>query len=70
MIVPDKPDSIVKLAALTARLGANILHITQNRHASDVGLEESEVELTLETRGHDHVRKIVAELEKHGIRVE
>jgi threonine dehydratase len=70
VIVPDKPDSIVKLAALTARLGANILHITQNRHASDVGLEESEVELTLETRGHDHVRKIVAELEKHGIRVE
>ena len=69
VVVPDKPDSIATLATLAAKQGANILHITQNRHAGEVELEESEVELTLETKGHDHVRKIIRELEENGIRV-
>ncbi|OOY35628.1 threonine ammonia-lyase [Solemya velum gill symbiont] len=69
VVVPDKPGSIAILATLAARHGANILHITQNRHASEVGLEESEVELTLETKGHNHVNEIIAELKKNGISV-
>ena len=69
VVVPDKPDSIAQLAILIAQQNANILHITQNRHAGEVQLEESEVELTLETRGHEHVREIVQALTQNGIQV-
>jgi threonine dehydratase len=69
VVVPDKPDSIARLATLIARQDANILHITQNRHAGEVQLEETEVELTLETRGHEHVQKIIEALVQNGIQV-
>jgi threonine dehydratase len=69
VVVPDKPDSIARLTTLIARQDANILHITQNRHAGEVQLEETEVELTLETRGHAHVQKIIEALVQNGIQV-
>lgn len=69
VVVPDKPDSIALLATLVAQQGANILHITQNRHAGEVKLEESEVELILETRGYDHVQEIVKVIVQNGIQV-
>ena len=69
VVLPDKPDGIARLATLVARQGANIFHISQNRHAGEVALGETEVELTLETEGHEHVQKIVRNLEENGIRV-
>jgi len=58
VVVPDKPGSVAELATLVAEDNANILQISQNRSVSEVGLEETEVELTLETRGNQHVDEI------------
>jgi len=58
VIVSDKPGSIAELATLLAEQKANILHITQNRSITEVQLGETEVELTLETRGQAHVEAI------------
>lgn len=69
VVVPDKPDSIVRLATLAAQQGANILHITQNRHAGEVELGETEVELVLETKGREHVAEIVKTLRESDILV-
>ena len=69
IVVPDKPGSIAELAALVARHRANILQISQNRSMIEVKLEETEVELTLETRGLDHTRQIVNSINDHGFQV-
>ena len=69
IVVPDKPGSIAELAALVARHRANILQISQNRSVIEVKLEETEVELTLETRGLDHTRLITNAINDHGFRV-
>jgi len=69
IVVPDKPGSIAELAALVARHRANILQISQNRSVIEVKLEETEVELTLETRGLDHTRLITDSIVDHGFRV-
>ena len=69
IVVPDKPGSIAELAALVARHRANILQISQNRSVIEVKLEETEVELTLETRGLDHTRLITDSIIDHGFQV-
>ena len=65
VVVPDKPGSIAELAAIVADNHSNILQISQNRAVSEVRLEETEVELVLETRGGDHVEKIIRSINNH-----
>ena len=66
VVVADKPGSIAELATLVAENYANILQISQNRAVSEVELEETEVELTLETRGRSHVEEIKASIRERG----
>lgn len=69
VVVPDRPGSIATLATLVAKYQSNILEISQNRAASEVQLEETEVELTLETRGKDHVQTITQAIRDYGFKV-
>jgi len=69
VVVPDRPASIAELAAVIATHHANIEHITQNRSAVEVALEETELELMLQTRGMEHVREIMGSLRALGYRV-
>ena len=66
VIVSDKPGSIAELASLLAEQKANILRISQSRSITEVQLGETEVELTLETRGHTHVEEIKAKIRARG----
>jgi threonine dehydratase len=66
VITPDKPGSVADVARIIAGHDANILQISQNRNAAEVGLREAEVELTLETRGHPHVNEIIGALSERG----
>jgi threonine dehydratase len=69
VIVPDKPASIAELAAIVAEQQANIEQIAQNRQAGEVALEETEIELLLQTRGTDHVTAIIDAIRKRGFKV-
>lgn len=69
IIVPDKPDSIADLAAVVAEQQANIESIAQNRYAGEVGLEETELELLLQTRGSEHITALVRAIREHGFRL-
>ncbi len=60
VVVPDKPGNTAKVAAVIGDLRANILQISQDRSISRVQLEETELELVLETRGLEHQEEIVA----------
>jgi threonine dehydratase len=69
VVVKDKPGNMAELATIIAEQQANILNIAQNRYVGEVELEETEVELLLETRGWSHVEQIIEAIRAQGLQV-
>ena len=67
--ISDSPGSLARVTALLGTLRANILQIVHSRAFRHVTLGETEIEVSLETRGRDHVREVVRALEEQGYRV-
>ena len=67
--ISDKPGSLSKLTALIGSLQANILQAIHDRTDTRMRLDETEVELLLETRGKDHSAEVIRALDEHCIRV-
>jgi threonine dehydratase len=66
VVVPDRPGHLAALAQCIAKEGANILQIEHVRGFGEISIGETEVELILETTGHDHGRRIHQALEQQG----
>jgi threonine dehydratase len=58
IVISDRPGSLARLAQRVADLGANILQISQSRGFGEMAIGETEVELILETTGHEHIQRI------------
>jgi threonine dehydratase len=70
MRVPDHAGALARLTAVVATQLANIIEISHDRAYYGVNLGDSVVEVTLETRGPDHITELVAALETAGYRPE
>jgi threonine dehydratase len=70
--VADRPGNLARLAALVAATGANVLQLSHGRAFADISVRDVEIVMQLETRGPEHVREIIAALERNGfgVRVE
>jgi threonine dehydratase len=68
VVISDRPGSLAQLAQRLAALGANILHINQTRGFGQTVIGETEVELTLETTGREHIESICAGLRADGLK--
>jgi threonine dehydratase len=68
-VISDRPGSLAQLAQRIADLGANILHISQTRGFGETAIGETEVELTLETTGREHIESICAGLRAAGLKI-
>jgi threonine dehydratase len=68
--IQDVPGSLAQITALLGETGANILEIHHNRAFSKADIAETEVEVTLETKGSAHIEQIVGKLKKKGFTVE
>jgi threonine dehydratase len=65
--LPDRPGALARFTAALAAGKANIIEIYHNRaftHSASMG--ETEVEVTLETRGRDHITELCASLAESG----
>jgi threonine dehydratase len=62
VVLPDVAGALAELAGVVAALKANVLRIEHDRAFAGVELGQTLVELVLETRGHDHVTELRAEL--------
>ena len=69
-VLKDRPGALERLIEILAAERANIYAIQHDRTSKDVALNAADVELDLETRGHDHVAELIATLESHGYEVE
>lgn len=65
----DAPGALAALTTLLGSRDANILQISHERAFARGPLGVTQVEVTLETRGHEHIKEIVTGLESAGITV-
>jgi threonine dehydratase len=68
--VADRPGGLAELLGLVAGARANLVSLEHVRDAVTLGVRETGVELTLETRGPNHTAEVVAALQGAGYEVE
>ena len=69
VVISDRPGNLARLSQRIADLDANILQIGQSRGFGRLAIDQTEVELVVETAGLDHVERIRSELSKDGFQV-
>lgn len=69
VLVSDQPGGLARLTQIVAETRANILEIHHERHGTMIRLGETIVQLSLETRGFDHVTSLMERLTRAGYRV-
>jgi threonine dehydratase len=69
VVISDLPGGLAGLLQELSGAGANVLEVTHERISPVLGLHEVEVDLQLETRGHDHAEEVRSRLVEQGYRV-
>jgi threonine dehydratase len=69
VVISDRPGNLARLTQRIADLDANILQIGQSRGFGRIAIDQTEVELVVETAGLDHVERIRNQLSKDGFQV-
>ena len=65
----DKAGNLAQLLTCVAENGANVLDIAHEREDAKTEVNSCVVTMTLETRDPEHVRKLRADLVRHGYRL-
>ena len=69
-VLPDTPGALDALVDIISEQEANIYAIQHDRTSRDVSMDAAEVEIDLETRGHDHVEQLLDALERANYEIE
>lgn len=64
--LPDQPGELLKVAKILAKLQANVIKLDHNQFKTIDRLMEVQLDVTVETNGHEHISHIVDELTKRG----
>ena len=63
----DIPGSLARITATVAQAGANIDEVHHQRAFTTLSAQNVEVELVVQTRGHAHVKEVIAALQAAGL---
>ena len=66
MEIRDVPGVLAKVSSIVAEQGANIAEVYHQRAFTTLAVQNAELNLVLKTRNREHVRQIVAALQKEG----
>ncbi len=69
-VLKDRPGALEELVDVLTEYRTNIYAIEHDRASKDIAMNAAEVELDLETRGHEHVAALLEALESSGYEVE
>ncbi|GGI99965.1 threonine ammonia-lyase [Halobellus salinus] len=69
-VLRDRPGALEKLVEIIAAARANIYAVQHDRTSRDVAVNEADIEIDIETRGHDHIDAVLDALERAGYQVE
>ncbi len=67
--ISDTPGALARVLSLIAEAKANVMHIDHHRHARNLPLYTTAVDLELETRGEPHIREIQKTLSDAGYEI-
>ncbi len=66
LALPDRPGSLVGMLTVIAEAGANIVDVQHIREGLKLHIQQTAVQLVLETRGRGHAAAVEAALRKNG----
>lgn len=70
ILISDRPGGLARIVAIIADERANIIAIGHHREGRNIGVLETEAELTLETRGEEHSQVVIRKLAAAGFTVQ
>jgi threonine dehydratase len=65
-VLPDRPGALDSLVQVLSEYEANIYAIQHDRTSRDVSMDSAEIEIDLETRGHNHIEALLGGLAEAG----
>lgn len=68
VMLPDRPGQLALTAEVIAGAYANVVEVLHTRHGNGLQISEVELNLSVETSGHEHRLEVVKALEKAGLR--
>ena len=68
LMIGDLPGQLARVAGLIGKAGGNIVEV-QHQRLFGVVAKATELDVTVETRGRDHMRELVTALEAEGFKV-
>lgn len=69
ILIPDRPGELARIVDVISRERANILSIAHHREGRNIGVLQTEAELTLETRDEIHSQSVIQALSAEGLAV-
>jgi threonine dehydratase len=66
LLLPDRPGQLARVSNLISEVNANVVEVLHTRHGRDALISEVELELSLETRGPEHVQRVLERLREDG----
>ena len=69
LLIPDRPGELSRIVGILAEERANILAVAHHREGRNIGILETEAEVTLETRGEEHSQLVIRALSAAGYTV-
>lgn len=68
VMLPDRPGQLALTAEVIAGAHANVVEVLHTRHGNGLQISEVELNLSVETSGHEHRLEVVRALEKAGLK--
>ncbi len=70
ILIPDRPGQLARIVGAIAEKRANVIVVSHHREGRNIGVLETEAELTLETRDEEHSQEVIRALVGEGFTVE
>ncbi len=66
LLLPDRPGQLARVAELISEANANVVEVLHTRHGRNALISDVEIELSIETRGPEHVQRVLGHLIEAG----
>ena len=66
LLLPDRPGQLARVAELISEANANVVEVLHTRHGRNALISDVEIELSVETRGPEHVQRVLGHLIEAG----
>ena len=66
LLLPDRPGQLARIAELISEANANVVEVSHTRHGRNSLISDVEIELSIETRGPEHVQRVLGHLIEAG----